>query len=180
MKFTMIVPALLAIISAVAAAALPNEGGKPLADGYYRTYIDASGETINKFTPLSELINATETPIEARSELQDRDSIQKRREGCGGYVSTYDSDQANAALINTFSRNDVIIAAGDRRSIVWGTATSFVCAYSSGTKYKPDIAGSWSYVKNTLCGQNRGGYAQVVGGSGDWTAGFTWNGDHYC
>lgn len=64
--------------------------------------------------------------------------------------------------------------------IVWGTATSFVCAYSDGTKYKPDIMGSWAYVKNTLCGQNKGGYAQVINGVGDWTAGFTWNGDHYC
>lgn len=40
--------------------------------------------------------------------------------------------------------------------------------------------GSWAYVKDTLCGQNEGGYAQVINGVGDWTAGFTWNGDHYC
>ncbi|KAI8261291.1 hypothetical protein K4K58_001424 [Colletotrichum sp. SAR11_239] len=130
MKLAIILPAFLASISA--AAALPSEGGKPLADGYYRTYIDASGETVNEFTPLSELINATETPVEARSELHERALIQKRREGCGGFVSTYDSDQANNALINTFSRNDVIISGGDRRAIVWGTATSFVCAYSTG------------------------------------------------
>lgn len=118
MKFTLVLPALLATISAVAAAALPNEGGKPLADGYYRTYVGASGETITDFTPLSELINATETPVEARSaELQDRASLQKRRKGCGGYVSTYDSDNANAALLNTFSRNDVEIVKGDKRAV---------------------------------------------------------------
>lgn len=118
MKFTLVLPALLVTISAVAAAALPNEDGKPLADGYYRTYIGASGESITEFTPLSELINATETPVEARSaELQDRHSLQKRRQGCGGYVSTYDSDHANVALLNTFSRNDVEIVKGDKRAV---------------------------------------------------------------
>ncbi|POS69150.1 hypothetical protein DHEL01_v212457 [Diaporthe helianthi] len=52
-----------------------------------------------------------------------------------------------------------------------GDAVSFICPYSGGFKWKADITGNWDWIKTTLCGLNRGGYAQIVGGSGDWTSG---------
>lgn len=63
---------------------------------------------------------------------------------------------------------------------MFNSAVSFICPYSGGWKYKSDIAGNWNWVKTVLCGYGRGGYAQVINGDGDWTAGYTYNGDNYC
>lgn len=120
------------------------------------------------------------------------------------------TDQANKCLIDSFSNPHSITGNGvARRSVcfylstllrvysnlefhikcVYSNARSYYCAYNSGpiigggtttTKYKSDIAGSWDYVKRTLCGRNRLGYAQVIGGRGSATAGYTFNGDGYC
>lgn len=55
--------------------------------------------------------------------------------------------------------------------VVWGTATSCVCAYSD-RWHQVQVRHHWlvACVRNTLCGQNKGGYAQIVNGVGDWTA----------
>lgn len=210
-----VILALLATVSAGTAVSLPPTGERQ-ANGLYRTFVDESGNTTTEFIPASDLAGSatdiSNVAVEARSE------IAKRREGCGGGVSTADSDEANKRLLDFLSNLDnVRLGQRERVSVstlarpksnlykvnnrpafrihhaalkgsfklillqyTYNSATSFICPYSGGFKWKSDIAGNWNWIKTTLCGLNRGGYAQIVGGEGDWTSGYTWNGDGYC
>lgn len=63
---------------------------------------------------------------------------------------------------------------------MYQNARSFICAYSGGWKPKSSIAGTWDWVKRVKCGVDRLGHGQVLDGSGDWIAGYTFDGDKLC
>ncbi|TLD09764.1 hypothetical protein PspLS_11580 [Pyricularia sp. CBS 133598] len=173
MKFT----ALALVASAALCAAAPAESATAAVrpNGLYVTSIDEAGNKKVKFTPEKELFNATTlAALEARSA-----ALEKRREGCGVALSDADSDEANRRLLDTFAGDTIVLNSGSP-SYSYNSATSFICVYSSGWKPKSSIAGTWDWVKRVYCGFNRAGYGQVQDGAGDWTAGYTWNGDHYC
>lgn len=124
--------ALVAMTSAVSAVSLPVRADSDLellANGLYETFVDESGNTTTKFTPDDEVaVSARGIPdasLEARSQLA------KRREGCGGALSTSDSDQANARLLDLFGGDRVYLSAGQK---------SAVCALIRLSPPNPNIA----------------------------------------
>ncbi|KAK3395847.1 hypothetical protein B0T20DRAFT_509560 [Sordaria brevicollis] len=180
MKFVTTLTVLASAVSfcsAVPAATNANAPAtlEPIANGLYITTFDAAGNEVVEFTPESELYNNTAVPaLGERSE-----GLEKRREGCGAYVPTAESDEANRLLLQRFNGNNVVLGGG-KVSYAHNTAISFICVYSGGQKPKTSIAGTWDWVKRVKCGRDRGGYGQVLDGSGDWTAGYTFNGDRFC
>ncbi|KFA65979.1 hypothetical protein S40285_10836 [Stachybotrys chlorohalonatus IBT 40285] len=166
MRISALSASLLAVTSAALATALPAE--PQAADGLYSSFFDESGNEVTQFIPWDERGNTTFVPIVsviAAAEISKRSTgeIVKRAEGCHATQTIPDSvtDQANKCLIDSFSNPHSITGNGVARR-------------------SSDIAGSWDYVKRTLCGRNRLGYAQVIGGRGSATAGYTFNGDGYC
>lgn len=110
--------ALVAMASAVSAVSLPVRADSDLellANGLYETFVDESGNTTTKFTPHAELaVSARDIPdasLEARSQLA------KRRQGCGAALSTSDSDQANAKLLEQFGGDRVYLSANQKSAV---------------------------------------------------------------
>ncbi|GKT53921.1 hypothetical protein ColTof4_06081 [Colletotrichum tofieldiae] len=170
MKTTTICTVLLASVTLVSAAALPNQA-RDVADGFYQVTVDDSGNTKTAFTPWADI---STTSVKPRSPLE------KRREACGpGSVSTGEADEANKCLVDSFSGDNVYLNKNAWSYCVRGNVVSFICPYSNGYKGKADVQGSWAYVKET-CGPSKMGYAQVSNGVGDWTAGYATKDDHFC
>ncbi|KAK4446651.1 hypothetical protein QBC34DRAFT_304578 [Podospora aff. communis PSN243] len=194
MNLTELFTTLLATASLVSATALPEQPKLP--DGLYKSYIDDTGNEVTDFVPWNELSNTTFVPVHSvvpGPKLKPRANLMKRKEGCHASVNIPSSvtDAANKCLIDSFTSDPVVTTAGGYRrySCIYSNAVSYICSYNVYTpghhitttiKYKSDIRGSWDYVKRTLCGFNRLGYAQVINGVGDVTAGYTFNGDKFC
>ncbi|KAK0612199.1 hypothetical protein B0T14DRAFT_531784 [Immersiella caudata] len=195
MRFTDILTCLLASAALVVTASPLSEQPKR-PDGMYASYLDESGNEVTDFVPWNELGNTTFVPITSiapAAKIKQRANLMKRREGCHASVNIPSSvtDIANKCLIDSFTADPIVTTAGGYRkySCVYSNAVSYICSYNTYTpghqitttgKYKSDIRGSWDYVKRTLCGFNRLGYAQVINGWGDVTAGYTFNGDGFC
>lgn len=113
MKPTALIPLLITLASVqVSGVSLPApRAGEAQANGLYQTFVDDSGNTTTKFTPLSEIpgfANGIPDALEARGS-----ELEKRRQGCGAAVSTEDSDIANRFLLDslTVSSDRVNLAA---------------------------------------------------------------------
>ncbi|RGP63186.1 hypothetical protein FSPOR_8768 [Fusarium sporotrichioides] len=194
MKLTILATSFLTAVVAVSATALPEQS--KLADGLYKSHLDDAGNEVTHFVPWDQLGNSTYVPIVQvlpSPKVNKRSILAKRKEGCHPDVNrpSSETDQANKCLIDSFANDPIVTTANGykRFSCVKGNSLSYICSYNRGPiigvgsttrKWKSDIKGSWDYVKRTLCGNNRLGYAQVINGEGDVTAGYTYNGDKYC
>ncbi|RYP64525.1 hypothetical protein DL771_008714 [Monosporascus sp. 5C6A] len=194
MKIAALSLSLLATALAVSTTALPDRPKGP--DGLYKSYSDESGNEVTEFVPWNELGSTTFVPITSvvpAASMKQRSTLMKRDEGChpSAFVPTSETDAANKCLIDGFSDDPIVITGNGylRYWCIYRNAVSYICSYNTGpivgpgtttTTYKADIMGSWDYVKRTLCGFNRLGYAQVINGEGDVTAGYTYNGDGFC
>ncbi|KAM5355061.1 hypothetical protein ACJ41O_001707 [Fusarium nematophilum] len=193
MKFTTL-SAILAAALTVSATALPEKPKLP--DGLYTAYLDDDGNEVTDFVPWDKLGNKTFVPVSSvvpGTSIKQRSNLVKRREGCHPSATLPDAetDAANKCLIESFKDDPIVTYANGYKkySCLYGNAVSYICSYNTGPiigpgtitkKYKADIMGSWDYVKRTLCGTNHLGYAQVINGEGDVTAGYTYNGDKFC
>ncbi|RYP04531.1 hypothetical protein DL764_004393 [Monosporascus ibericus] len=194
MKIAALSVSLLATALAVSATALPDQ--HKVSDGLFKSYFDQNGNEVTDFVPWNELGNTTFVPITSvvpAESIKQRSTLMKRREGChpSASVPTSETDAANKCLIDSFSSDPIVITANGYRkySCIYGNAVSYYCSYNTGPifgpgtttrKYKSDVRGTWDYVKRTLCGFNRLGYAKVINGDGLVTAGYTYNGDGFC
>lgn len=120
MRTSTLVTALLAGISSVAAAAVPNEA-REVADGFYQVSVDESGNPKTSFIPWAEIPKA--------SSVKERSPLEKRREACGpGSVSTGEADDANTCLINSFGGQTVYL---DKNAWSYVSSHPFPSAYNS-------------------------------------------------
>ncbi|KAK4118602.1 hypothetical protein N657DRAFT_675421 [Parathielavia appendiculata] len=183
MKFTSL--AILIATALTASEAVPTTAGSQasstgVAEGLWIETIDAAGNSKVSFTPHQEIVNSTS--FEAGNDVQERASVEKRREGChaSARISSSITDAANLLLLSQYAGTQVRIDGRARASYVYQNARSFICAYSPGWKPKSAILATWDWVKRVKCGVDRLGHGQVQEGSGDWTAGYTFDTDRFC
>ncbi|KAK3323116.1 hypothetical protein B0T19DRAFT_442614 [Cercophora scortea] len=190
MKTSTIVFGVLATAASVAASTISiasrseiAEGFKIAADapdGLYQVTLDeASGNTTTVFTPFDEVLKGA--TLEARSEPS---RIERRRNGCGAGSAPREQIFAAQDCMMQYWPGGIYDGTIYLNSNVWtycvkSDVVAFICPYSGGYKYKPDIHATYRSI-DTDCGVVQMGYNQISGGQGDWTTGRTLRTMNFC
>ncbi|KAM7220834.1 hypothetical protein V8F06_003728 [Rhypophila decipiens] len=177
-------------LTLVSAAAVPAA----TPDGAYSSYLDEAGNEVVDFIPIDQVGNSSFVPIHSvipAAEVIKRDAAIEARAGKYGCLGANkarpqaDIDRANMCIWNAVS--DPFSFRGDterRTSCVIAGVRSFICSYPKGgnptSKMKDDLWYTWTYIKLGLCGEGRLGHAEISGGHGTVSAGYTYDGDKFC
>ncbi|KAM7214745.1 hypothetical protein V8F06_009910 [Rhypophila decipiens] len=181
-------------LTLVSAAALPETAQNP--DGAYASYLDESGNEIVQFIPWEQIGNSSFVPISsvipATNVKRDSTAVVEKRakEGCHKSATRdpWRIDEANQCMYDSQADPFVFLGGGNRRrSCVRSGVRSFICSYAAAgeehitAKYKFDLRQTWAWIRNVKCsGWGRLGHAEISGGYGLVSAGYTYDGDSFC